>query len=169
MSGAIRQVTVRGRVQGVGKIKAALDGRGDPSLVIMGRTGAASVTSIEDAVARARAYEGAGVDALFFTGVRSRGELEAIAAATTLPIVLGGAPEDMTDPGYLAGQRVRIALQGHAPFAAATQAVYETLKALREGQSPKTLKGLASSDLTARVMREADVKKRSVEWLGLKP
>ena len=155
--------------EGVGKIKAALDGRGDPSLVIMGRTGAASVTSIEDAVARARAYEGAGVDALFFTGVRSRGELEAIAAATTLPIVLGGAPEDMTDPGYLAGQRVRIALQGHAPFAAATQAVYETLKALREGQSPKTLKGLASSDLTARVMREADVKKRSVEWLGLKP
>src|SRR3954447_17016071 len=34
--------------EGVGKIKAALDGRGDPSLVIMGRTGAASITSIED-------------------------------------------------------------------------------------------------------------------------
>ena len=33
--------------EGVGKMKAALDGRGDPSLVIMGRTGAASVTSIE--------------------------------------------------------------------------------------------------------------------------
>ena len=47
--------------------------------------------------------------------------------------MLGGAPEEMTDLGYLAGQRVRIALQGHAPFAAATQAVYETLKALREG------------------------------------
>jgi carboxyvinyl-carboxyphosphonate phosphorylmutase len=154
--------------EGVGKMKAALDGRGDPSLVIMGRTGAASVTSIEDAIVRARAYEAVGVDALFFTGVKSPGELEAIAAATTLPLVLGGAPEEMIDPGYLAGQRVRIALQGHAPFAAATQAVYETLKALRDGQSPKALKGLASSDLTSRVMREADVKARSAEFLGLK-
>src|SRR3982750_3889829 len=35
--------------EGVGKMKAALDGRGDPSLVIMGRTGAASITSIDDA------------------------------------------------------------------------------------------------------------------------
>src|SRR2546423_8240477 len=43
--------------EGVGKMKAALDGRGDPSLVIMGRTGAASITSIEDAIRRARAYE----------------------------------------------------------------------------------------------------------------
>jgi carboxyvinyl-carboxyphosphonate phosphorylmutase len=148
-------------------MKAALSGRGDPSLVIIGRTGAASVTSIEDAIARARAYEAVGVDALFFTGIKSRGELEAIAAATTLPIVLGGAPEEMIEPRYLADQRVRIALQGHAPFAAATQAVYETLEALREGQSPKALKGLASSDLTSRAMREADVKARSAEWLGL--
>ena len=58
---------------------------------------------------------------LFFTGVTSRGELEAISAATRLPIVLGGAPEDMSALDYLASQRVRIALQGHAPFAAATR------------------------------------------------
>ncbi len=31
-------------------MKAALDGRSDPSLVILGRTGAASITSIEDAI-----------------------------------------------------------------------------------------------------------------------
>ena len=154
--------------EGVGKMKAALDARSDPSLVIVGRTGAVSITSLEDAVARARAYEACGVDALFFTGIRTRAELEAVAAATTLPIVLGGAPEDMTDAGYLAGQRVRIALQGHAPFAAATQAVYETLKSLRDGQSPKSLKGLASSELTGRVTREADVKARSAAFLGLK-
>ena len=127
--------------EGVGKMKAALDARGDPSLVIIGRTGAASITSLDDAIARAKAYEATGVDALFFTGIKTRAELEAIAAATTLPIVLGGAPEEMSDLGYLAGQRVRIALQGHAPFAAATQAVYETLKALREGLPPKELEG----------------------------
>jgi oxaloacetate decarboxylase len=154
--------------EGVGKMNGALDGRGDPSLVIIGRTGAASITSLDDAIRRAKAYEAAGVDALFFTGIKSRAELEAIAAATRLPIVLGGAPEEMNEPGYLACWRVRIALQGHAPFAAATQAIHETLKALRDGQSPKNLKSLASSELTGRVTRDADMKKRSAEFLGLK-
>jgi carboxyvinyl-carboxyphosphonate phosphorylmutase len=154
--------------EGVGKMKAALDGRGDLSLVIIGRTGAASVSDLDDAIARAVAYEGAGVDALFFTGIKTRAELEAVAAATKLPIVLGGAPEDMMDRDYLANQRVRIALQGHAPFAAATQAVYETLKALREGTPPKALKGLASSQLTGRVTREAEMKARGAEYLGLR-
>jgi carboxyvinyl-carboxyphosphonate phosphorylmutase len=154
--------------EGVGKMKAALDARSDPSLVILGRTGAASVSGVEDTIARARAYEATGVDGLFFTGVKTRAELEAISAATTLPIVLGGFPEEMTDRNYLADQRVRIALQGHAPFAAATQAVYQTLKALREGLPPKDLNGLASSELTGRVTREADVKTRSAELLGLK-
>jgi carboxyvinyl-carboxyphosphonate phosphorylmutase len=154
--------------ESVGKMRAALDARGDPALVVIGRTGAVSITSLEDAIARAKAYEAAGVDALFFTGIKARAELEAIAAATTLPIVLGGAPAEMSDLGYLAGKRVRIALQGHAPFAAATQAVYDTLKALREGLPPKDLKGLASSDLTGRLTREAKVKARSAEFLGLR-
>lgn len=154
--------------EGVGKMKGALDGRSDPALVIMARTGAASVTSLDDAIARAKAYEATGVDALFFTGIKARAELEAISAATRLPIVLGGTPDDLNDPGYLAGQRVRLALQGHAPFAAATLAVYETLKALREGTAPKHLKGLASSELTNRVTREASTKARSAAFLGLK-
>jgi oxaloacetate decarboxylase len=154
--------------EGVGKMKAALEARGDASLVIMARTGAASITSLDDAIARAVAYEGTGVDALFFTGVRTPVELEAISAATTLPIVLGGFPEEMIDLDDLANKRVRIALQGHAPFAAATQAVYETLKALRDGHSPKDLQGLASSELTGRVTREADMKARSADFLGLK-
>src|ERR1700746_1726629 len=154
--------------EGVGKMKAALDGRGDPSLVVIGRTGAASVTSLDDAIARARAYEASGVDALFFTGIRTKAELEAIAGATTLPIVLGGAPEAMSDLAYLRGQRVRMALQGHAPFAAATNAVYETLKALREGSPHKALKGLASAELMDRLTREADMKVRANEFLGLK-
>jgi len=153
--------------EGVGKMKAAVDARGDASLVIIARTGAASVTSLDDAIARAIAYEGTGVDALFFTGIKTHAELEAVTASTKLPIVLGGAPEDMADRDYLANQRVKIALQGHAPIAAATNAVYETLKALREGSPPKALKGLASVELTGRVTREADVKARSREFLGL--
>jgi carboxyvinyl-carboxyphosphonate phosphorylmutase len=127
-----------------------------------------SITGLDDAIARVRAYEATGVDGLFLVGLKTRGELEAITAATTLPIVLGGFPEDLIDRDYLVSQRVRIALQGHAPFAAATQAVYETLKALRDGLPPKQLKGLASSELTGRVTRDAEVKARGADFLGLK-
>jgi carboxyvinyl-carboxyphosphonate phosphorylmutase len=152
--------------EGIGKMKAALDARRDPSLVIVGRTGAVSITSLDDAISRAKSYEAAGVDALFFTGIKAKAELEAISGATRLPLILGGAPEAMSDLAYLREQRVRIALQGHAPISAATRAVHDTLKALREGLPPKALTGLASADLTARVTRETTADARSAEFLG---
>ena len=154
--------------EGVGKMKAAVDARDDPALVIMARTGAVSISGLDDAITRAVAYEGTGVDALFLTGVKTHAELEAISAATKLPIVLGGLPEEMIDLDYLANRRVRIALQGHAPFAAATLAVYETLKALRGGTPLKDLKGVAPSELMGRLTRDADMKARGGEFLGLK-
>ena len=158
--------------EGIGKMKAALDARSDPALVIMGRTGTRgggpSATSFDDCVVRAKAYEAVGVDALFFTGLTTRKEVETISAATTLPIVLGNPQGELDDSAFLISQRVRIALQGHAPFAAATQAVYETLKALREGVPPKSLKGLASSALNGRVTRQAEVKKRNAAFLGIR-
>src|SRR5436853_3442487 len=92
--------------EGVGKMRAALDARSDPSLVIIGRTSAASVTSVDDAILRGKAYESTGVDALFFTGVKTRADLERISAATTLPVVLGGPTAEMTDWEFLARQRV---------------------------------------------------------------
>jgi oxaloacetate decarboxylase len=154
--------------EGTGKMKAALDARRDPSLVIVGRTGAVSISSLDDAILRAKAYEATGVDALFFTGIKAKAELEAISAVTRLPLILGGAPEAMSDPVYLREQRIKIALQGHAPISAATKAVYETLKALREGLPPKALTGLASAGLTAQVTREADVNARLSAFLGVK-
>lgn len=154
--------------EGVGKMNAALDGRSDLSLVIVGRTGAASITNIDDTVARAKAYEAAGVDALFFTGLKTRAELQAIAAATKLPIIMGSADGELADMAFLASQRVRVANQGHQPIAAATQAVYETQKALRDGVAPKDLKGLSSAELTNRVTRDAAVKARIADFLGLK-
>src|SRR5258705_194384 len=94
--GSVYDATSIRIAEDLGKMKAALDGRGDPWLVVIGRTGAVSVSGLDDAIARAKAYEAIGVDALFFTGIKSRNELEAISAATRLPIVLGAAPEEMT-------------------------------------------------------------------------
>jgi carboxyvinyl-carboxyphosphonate phosphorylmutase len=154
--------------EGVGKMKAACEARRDPSLVLIGRTGAAGITSVSDAIARAKAYEVTGVDALFFTGIKTRADLEAIAAATRLPIVLGSPGDEISDGDYLGSQRVRIAVQGHAPIAAAVQAIHETLQAIYEGTQPKQLKNLASSDLMGRVSRSKSFAQRAAAFLGLK-
>ncbi|UYN95505.1 MAG: isocitrate lyase/PEP mutase family protein [Enhydrobacter sp.] len=142
--------------EGVGKMKAALAGRQDPSLCIAGRTSAVQVTGLEDAIARARAYQEVGVDALFMVGVRARAELDAISAATRLPLILGGGTPELSDRDYLGSRRVRVALQGHQPFAAAVKAVHDTLKALREGTPPAKLAGVADAELMKRVTREGD-------------
>ena len=152
--------------EGVGKMKAALAGRQDPKLVVAGRTGAVAVTGVEDAVARARAYEAAGVDAMFFSGVKTRAQLEAIHAAIKIPILLGSIEPELSDKDYLSAQGVRIALQGHLPFAAAVKAVHDTLKALRDGVPPKQIQGVASAELMKQVTRGADYDRWTKDFLG---
>ncbi len=151
--------------EGVGKMKAALAGRQDPLLCIAGRTSAVQITGVDDAIARGKAYEEAGVDALFFVGVKTRAELDAISAATTLPIILGGVAGDLTDLAYLSARRVRIALQGHQPFAAAVKAIHDTLRALRDGTPPGKLTGIADAELMKRVTRDADYGRWTKEFL----
>ena len=152
--------------EGVGKMKAAIAGRSDPALVIAGRTSAVSVTGLDDAITRAKAYEAAGVDAVFFTGVRERAQLDSIADALRIPIFLGGTAGDGLDLDYLSDRGVRIALQGHQPFMAAVHAVHETLRALRDGVPPGDLPGVASGDLMKRVTRGADYGSWLDDFLG---
>ncbi len=152
--------------EGVGKMKAALAGRRDPALCIAGRTSAISISGLDDAIARGKAYEEAGVDALFFVGIRTRAELDAISAATRLPLIIGGGTPELSDLAYLGARRVRVALQGHQPFAAAVKAVHDTLKALRDGTPPSKLQGVADAELMKRVTRDADYTKWTKDFLG---
>ena len=152
--------------EGVGKMRAALAGRQDPRLVVAGRTSAVQVTGIEDAIARAKAYEAVGVDAMFFTGLKTRDQLAAVSSAIKLPVFLGSIDGELTDKAFLASQRVRIALQGHMPIMAAVRAVHDTLKALREGTPPKQLTGVAPPELMKRVTRDADYGRWTKEFLG---
>jgi carboxyvinyl-carboxyphosphonate phosphorylmutase len=152
--------------EGVGKMKAALAGRQDPALCIAGRTSAVSITGVDDAIARGKAYEEAGVDALFFVGVRTRAELDALSAATRVPLILGGGSAELADLAYLGARRVRVALQGHQPFAAAVKAVHDTLKALKDGTPPSKLQGVADAELMKRVTRDADYGRWTKDFLG---
>lgn len=152
--------------EGAGKMRAALAGRSDPRLMIFGRTSAVSMTSAEDAARRIAAYEAAGVDAIFLVGVKTKAQLETVRAAVKLPLMIGGAGPEIMDLDYLSSMGVRLCLQSHAPFMAAVQAVYDTLKALREGTPPKELQGVAPPELMKRLTRDADYKAQMRDCLG---
>lgn len=151
--------------EGVGKIRAAVEARHDAGLVIAGRTSAAGWTGVGDAIARLRAYEAAGADALFLVGVKSRADLDAIADAVGLPLITGGLDPSMMDLDYLSARGVRVCLQGHQPFAAAVEAVRATMTALREGRAPGELEGVASADVMRRVTRAEDYDGWTKEFL----
>ena len=151
--------------EGVGKMRAALEGRQDPNLVIAGRTSAPRVTGTEDALARVTAYEAAGVDAIFVVGVRSREQLEAISAAVSLPIILGGSAKEVRGLDYLGGLGVRVALQGHQPIMAAAGAAYSTLKALKEGAQPEDLENVPAGDFMKKYMNDADYRRQISAFL----
>lgn len=152
--------------EGVGKMKAALSARRDPRLAIIGRTSAATIADMDDAMRRIAAYEAVGVDAVFLTGIRTRAQVETIRATVGIPVILGAAGPEIADLDYLASNGVRICLQGHQPFMAAVEAVHATLKALREGTPPAELEGVASSELMQRVTRDGDYKRWTKDFLG---
>lgn len=152
--------------EGIGKMRAALEARRDPGLVILGRTSAPVITGVDDTITRVKAYQEAGVDAIFLAGMKSRVDLEAIAAEIDIPIMLGGSSAELLDRDYLATQGVRIALQSHLPFSAGVGAVYETLKALREGTAPADISHAGSSELLARVLRQDDYDRWTDDYLG---
>ncbi len=151
--------------EGVGKMKAAVAARRDPSLVLVGRTSAAGVTGIDDAIARARAYQAAGVDALFLLNVTTRAEVEALADAVSLPIVMAGPSWHTMSPEDLAVHNVKICLCGHPTLPAAIQAMHATLKAQRDGTEPADLPGLASKDMIAQLTRRADFDRWTAEYM----
>ena len=132
--------------EGIGKMKAALSGRTDPALTIAGRTSALRITGVEDTIKRAKAYEQAGVDAMFLAGASTRDEVSAVAAEVSLPILLGGTTGELQDKEWLGSAGVKVALQGHLPFSAAVKAVYDTLKALRDGVAPADLRPNLATD-----------------------
>ena len=152
--------------EGIGKMRAALSARQDPNLAIAGRTSALAIANLDEAVTRAKAYEAAGVDAIFLAGGVTVEAVEVVSSAIRLPLILGGGSGQLGDREWLAAHRVRVALQTHAPFSAAVQAVHDTLKALRDGVPPRELKNIASPDMMRRVTRAEDYQRWTRDYLG---
>ncbi|WP_425402976.1 isocitrate lyase/PEP mutase family protein [Hwanghaeella sp.] len=83
----VRLVT---RQEGVLRLKAAVEARAEAGsdVVIIGRTDALQPEGLDAALDRARAYADAGVDLLFVDGVKTRKEVEGIAAGLDAPKIV---------------------------------------------------------------------------------
>ena len=153
--------------EGVGKMKAALSARQDPTLCIAGRSSALRFGGLEEAIKRTKAYEQAGVDAMFLAGAQTKDEVLAVRAETTIPLILGGAGGELSDLDFLGKAGVKVALQGHLSFQASIKAVYDTMKSLRDGVSPGDLQdNLAASALMDQVTRRSDYSQWTNDFLG---
>ena len=134
--------------EGVGKMRAALEARRDPEMAIVGRTSAPAITDTDDAIRRLSAYQAAGVDALFVVGLKTPEDLQRLADAVDLPLIVSPPPKPWRDLAFLAQHKVRICLQPHVPIAAAINAAFETYKQLRAGTDPGDI-AVAPKDIVA--------------------
>jgi carboxyvinyl-carboxyphosphonate phosphorylmutase len=134
----------------------------------MGRTSAASAVGLDETIARIRAYEHAGVDAIFLAGVKKEAELAALSDAVKLPLILGMTSSDlMMNRALLAKYRVRICMRSHKVFWAAVQGAYNAMAALLSGTAPEDLTGIASEELIEDVTRVERYARAEVEFLGV--
>ena len=126
----------------VGKLKAAVAARTDPTTVIVART-AAWGRDREHAVDRIKAYAATGAEAFMLTGVKNKADIEAThQAAPNMPItILAPPPGVMDDARFCSDNNVKIIMLGNPTYLVAVKSIYDTLKFLKDGGDPAQLKG----------------------------
>lgn len=152
--------------EGVGKLGAALAARADSGMLVVGRTSALELTTLDDAIRRLSAYAAAGADAIFPVGVTELSQVQAIRQAIALPMILYVDRPALYDFAALASLGVRLAVQPHAPIWAAMQAVHDAMKALRDGVPPEALSGLPDADFRHRVTRKAHYERHLADYMS---
>jgi len=137
--------------EGVGKLRAALAARQDPSLVIAARTSALAFEGIESVVARAKAYAATGVDMFFCAAkIDNLEHVQAIHDACKLPMVLGSNRGKLT-AAQCEAAGARIVNPGHQIIAAVANTMRDTYAHQFKHGAPADLTGKV---LTAQEMEE---------------
>jgi oxaloacetate decarboxylase len=122
---------ITGIDEAAAKIAAAVEARSDPDFAVVARTtvGAALVTSgkpAEDLRERAAAFAAAGAQAIFLARARRIAEVEKVAEASGLPVILAAAKGEL-EGADLAALGVRICLRGHDTIVRATTGAWHSL------------------------------------------
>lgn len=121
--------------EAVGKIKAAVDARRDPDLLIMARTDAAATHGFEAAVERAQRFAEAGADILFVEAVTTAEEIRALPQRLPKPqlmnMVIGGRTPifNATELGALG---YGLVLYANAALQGAVSGMQKALTVLRD-------------------------------------
>ncbi|QXI36429.1 isocitrate lyase/PEP mutase family protein [Pseudomonas xantholysinigenes] len=119
----------------VGKLKAAVDAREDPNLMIIARTDACAVEGMESAIERAHRYVEAGADILFIEATERLGDIRRLPGLFRTPnlinIVIGGKTPTL-DRAELADLGYGIVLYANAGLQSAALGMQRALKTLLE-------------------------------------
>jgi len=110
------------------KLRAALDARSDPDLVIMARTDALAVNGIDDAIHRAKLYKEAGADLIFVEAPESVEQMKRIIDEVDAPHMVNMLPGGKT-PLLTAKELQEI---GYAVVAYATACTYTIARAVSD-------------------------------------
>ncbi len=133
--------------EAVSKIKAAVDARRDPDLLIMARTDAAAVHGFEAAVERAHKFAEAGADILFVEAVTTPDAIRAlpqrIAKPQLMNMVIGGKTPifNATELGELG---YGIVLYANAALQGAVMGMQKALTVLRDAKEVNESSGLVT-------------------------
>ena len=127
------------------RIKSAVDGRTDPSFVIMARTDAHAVEGQQAALDRAQAYVAAGADMIFAEALTSLEEYQQFTAAIRVP-VLANITEFGKTPLFttteLGSVGVRLVLYPLSAFRAMSNTALAVYGALRKEGTQKSVMDL---------------------------
>jgi len=121
--------------EAVSKIKAAVDARTDPDLLVMARTDAAATLGFEAAIERAQKFSEAGADILFVEAVTTADEIRALPQRLKKPqlmnMVIGGRTP-IFGAEELAGLGYGIVLYANAALQGAVAGMQKALTVLRD-------------------------------------
>jgi 2-methylisocitrate lyase-like PEP mutase family enzyme len=133
--------------EAVAKIKAAVDARRDPDLLIMARTDAAAVHGFDAAIERAERFAEAGADILFVEAVTTADEIRALPGRLATPqlmnMVIGGKTP-IVDAEELARLGFGIVLYANAALQGALMGMQKALGALRDDKAILESSGLVT-------------------------
>jgi 2-methylisocitrate lyase-like PEP mutase family enzyme len=125
-----------------GKIRAAVDARRDPDLMIIARTDAISAVGFDEALRRGEAAAKAGADVLFIEAPRDEAQVERVAQAFDTPLLYNyasGGRSPMLPFPRLRALRYAIIMLPVDTLLVATKAMTEFLAALRAGDDVRSL------------------------------
>lgn len=128
----------------IGKLRAAVDARTDPDMVIVARTDARAIHGIEDAIERSHQYAEAGADVIFLEAPQTVEEMRMVTTAMDRPCLANmveGGKTPMLPAAELEAIGYRVAIFANALTRVVARAAADALQVLKRDGTTTSLRG----------------------------